>query len=83
MIGGLNVTEKEELHLATSVRSFRTPDLATFVKAVLDVDTVRAKELYAKIKDKYPLLLTRDLNGAKAWTKERSKGDDALWFNCK
>ncbi|MBQ8197075.1 MAG: DUF2075 domain-containing protein [Clostridia bacterium] len=74
MIGGLNVTEKEELHLATSVRSFRTPDLAAFVKAVLDVDTVRAKELYAKIKGKYPLLLTRDLNEAKAWVKERSKG---------
>lgn len=74
MLGGLNVTEKEELHLATSVRSFRTPDLAAFVKAVLDVDTVRAKELYAKIKDKYPLLLTRDLNEAKAWVKDHSKG---------
>lgn len=74
MIGGLNVTEKEELHLATSVRSFRTPDLAAFVKAVLDVDTIRAKELYAKIKNKYPILLTRDLNEAKAWVKERSKG---------
>lgn len=74
MIGGLNVTEKEELHLATSVRSFRTPDLAAFVKAVLDVDTEQAKELYAKIKDKYPLLLTRDLSEAKAWVKERSKG---------
>lgn len=74
MIYGLNVTEKEELHLATSVRSFRTPDLAAFVKAVLDVDTIRAKELYSKIKDKYPILLTRDLNEAKAWVKERSKG---------
>lgn len=74
MIGGLNVTEKEELHLATSVRSFRTPDLAAFVKAILDVDTIRAKELYTKIKDKYPLLLTRDLNEAKAWVKDHSKG---------
>ena len=74
MIGGLNVTEKEELHLSTSVRSFRTPYLAAFVKAVLDVDTLRAKELYAKIKDKYPLLLTRDLKEAKAWVKDHSKG---------
>ena len=74
MISGLNVTEKKELHLATSVRSFRTPDLAAFVKAVLDVNIEGAKELYAKIKDKYPLLLTRDLNEAKAWVKERSKG---------
>ena len=74
MIDGLNVTEKEELHLATSVRSFRTPDLAAFVKAVLDVDIDAVKALYARIKDKYPLLLTRDLNEAKAWVKERSKG---------
>ena len=74
MIEGLNVTEKKELHLATSVRSFRTPDLAAFVKAVLDVDIEEAKELYAKIKDKYPLLLTRNLDEAKAWVKERSKG---------
>ena len=74
MICELNVTEKEELHLATSVCSFRTPDLAAFVKAVLDADTVQGKELYAKIKDKYPLLLTRDLNEAKAWVKERPKG---------
>ena len=74
MIDGLNVTEKGELHLATSVRSFRTPDLAAFVKAVLDVDIDAVKALYARIKDKYPLLLTRDLNEAKAWVKERSKG---------
>ena len=74
MLAGLNVTEKDELHLSTSVRSFRTPDLAAFVKAVLDVDVPAAKELYSRIKDKYPLLLTRDLNEAKKWVKEHSKG---------
>ena len=40
MIADLNIIEREKLHLATSVRSFRTPDLAAFVKAVLDVDVV-------------------------------------------
>lgn len=44
------------------------------MKAVLDVNIEETKELYAKIKDKYPLLLTRDLNEAKAWVKGRSKG---------
>ena len=52
MIADLNIFEHEKLHLATSVRSFRTPDLATFVKAVLDVDTEQAKDLYGRIKDK-------------------------------
>lgn len=74
MIAGLNVTENEDLHLATSIRSFRTPDLAAFVKALLDVEIDKARELYQKIKDKYPIFLTRDLNEAKAWVREHSPG---------
>lgn len=74
MIADLQIHENADLHLATSVRSFRTPDLAAFVKAVLDVDTDAAKELYAKIRDKYPIRLTRDLNTAKAWVREQCQG---------
>ena len=74
MIADLNIFEYEKLHLATSVRSFRTPDLAAFVKAILDVDTDRAKELYQRIKDKYPVRLTRDLNTAKKWVREQCQG---------
>lgn len=74
MIADLNIFEYEKLHLATSVRSFRTPDLAAFVKAILDVGTERAKELYQQIKDKYPVRLTRDLNTAKKWVREQCQG---------
>ena len=74
MIEGLRVTENKDLHLSTSIRSFRTPDLAAFVKAVLDIDVAKAKELYTRIKDKYPILLTRNLKEAKDWVKERCKG---------
>ena len=74
MIANLNIFEREKLHLATSVRSFRTPDLATFVKAVLDVDTEQAKDLYQRIKDKYPIRLTRDLDNAKRWVREQCQG---------
>ena len=74
MIADLNIFEYEKLHLATSVRSFRTPDLAAFVKAILDVDTEYAKELYQRIKDKYPVRLTRDLNTAKNWVREQCQG---------
>lgn len=74
MISNLQIHENADLHLATSVRSFRTPDLAAFVKAVLDVDTDAAKELYSRIKDKYPIVLTRDLNKAKKWVREQSLG---------
>lgn len=74
MIEGLNTYEKSELHLATSVRSFRTPDLAAFVKSVLDANTDEAKKLYLKIMEKYPIVLTRDLNKAKQWVCSRCHG---------
>lgn len=74
MIFNLQIHENADLHLATSVRSFRTPDLAAFVKAVLDVDTDAAKALYSRIKDKYPIVLTRDLNKAKKWVREQCQG---------
>ena len=74
MIADLLIHENADLHLATSVRSFRTPDLAAFVKAVLDVDTDAAKELYARIKDKYPIVLTRDLSKAKEWVRSQCQG---------
>ncbi|MCD7828340.1 MAG: DUF2075 domain-containing protein [Clostridiales bacterium] len=34
MISNLHTYERNKLHLATSVRSFRTPDLAAFVKSI-------------------------------------------------
>lgn len=71
---GLNVHTEQDLHLSTAIRSFRTPDLAAFVKAILDVDTENARLLYQKIQDKYPILLTRDLDEAKRWTKQHCKG---------
>ncbi len=74
MIGGLNVTENEKLHLATSVRSFRTPDLAAFVKALLDRDTDGARRLYQRFEDKYPLYITRDLQKAKDWVRSKGLG---------
>ena len=74
MIAELNVIENEKLHLATSVRSFRTPDLAALVKAILDVDTDNAKMLCERIKDKYPIVITRDLAKAKEWVKAHCQG---------
>ena len=74
MIADLQIHENKNLHLATSVRSFRTPDLAAFVKSLLDVDQATASELYRRICDKYPIIITRDLNKAKTWVRERCHG---------
>ena len=74
MLQGLNIIESDDFHLSTSVRSFRTPDLSSFVKALLDLDIDTAKNLYEKIKNKYPILLTRDLDEAKHWVRNQSRG---------
>lgn len=74
MLEGLNSFERDELHLATSIRSFRTPDLAAFIKAILDANTDEAKILYQRIKEKYPIVITRDLNKAKDWVRDHCQG---------
>lgn len=74
MIDGLNIHNCKELHLATSIRSFRTPDLSEFVKEILDNDKEKARSLFKKIKNKYPILLTRNLTEAKEWVKSHSPG---------
>ncbi len=74
MIEDLNINQDVNLHLASSIRSFRTPDVSAFVKAILDNDLQTAQLLYQKIKNKYPILLTRDLEEAKTWVKDQCRG---------
>ncbi|VEE08429.1 DUF2075 domain-containing protein [Neisseria animalis] len=68
--------EKTALHLATSVRSFRCEKLSEFVHALLDADIQAAQALYQQIKQDYPIVLTRDLQTAKQWLKQRAKGSE-------
>lgn len=74
MISNLNIYERENLHLATSMRSFRTPYLAPFIKAVLDVDYETAKSLFKNIEGKYTIAITRDLSAAKDWVRKQCRG---------
>lgn len=74
MIANLHIHQRSNLHLSTSLRSFRTPDLAAFVKAILDVDIDNAKLLFHSIENKYPIVITRNLNNAKKWVKDRCQG---------
>ena len=75
MIQGLNIHERAELHLASSVRSFRTPAIAAFIKALLDIDIPEAQRLHTEFRDKYPIVLTRHLPTAKKWIREQCRGN--------
>jgi len=66
----------KDLHLAVSMRSFRAESVSLFVKQLLDIDIEEAKKTLSLISDKYPIVLTRDLNKAKAWLKEKARGTE-------
>jgi hypothetical protein len=70
------VTKEENLHLAVSMRSFRSERVSEFVKTVLDIDANGARGLIAEISEKYPIALTRDLARAKAWIREQARGNE-------
>ena len=59
-----NVTYSEDLHLGVSLRSYRAEKLSAFVHALLSFDE-SAKTIYEEIKDKYPIVLTRDMATAR------------------
>ncbi|CAE80467.1 DUF2075 domain-containing protein [Bdellovibrio bacteriovorus] len=66
----------KNLHLTASVRSFRSERVSDFMSALLDKDIDKAKALYSEIKEKYPIKLTRSLEEAKLWLKEKSRGNE-------
>jgi DUF2075 family protein len=67
---------KEELHLSVSLRSFRAEHLSTLIKNLLDLDLPLAQANYQLVKDKYPIVITRDLTKAKQWLKEKARGSE-------
>ena len=70
-----NVTYSESLHLGVSLRSFRAEKLSAFVHSLLTFDE-NAAEIYNEIKDKYPIVLTRDMNKARMWLHKQVRGTE-------
>ena len=76
LLCGLKYRVVETLHLAVSLRSFRSENVAGFVKAVLDLEKDTARELYRRLHQDYPIFITRNLNTAKAWVQSQAKGTE-------
>lgn len=70
------VTHNNDLHLSVSLRSFRAEHLSLLIKNLLDIDLVEAKHNYNKLKERYPIVITRDLTKAKKWLKEKARGSE-------
>lgn len=66
----------DNLHLSVSMRSYRAENVSLFVKQMLDLDVQNARNTLSVISENYPIVLTRDLNKAKQWLKEKARGSE-------
>lgn len=66
---------EENLHLSTSVRSFRSEKVSALIQALLDLDN-NVHSLYQEVSKTYPIVITRDLQKAKAWLIAQARGSE-------
>jgi hypothetical protein len=71
-----NVEFKSDLHLATSIRSFRSEHVSQLVKELLDLELDAARETLLQVQENYPIALTRDLDTARNWLRTRARGSE-------
>lgn len=71
-----NTTIQDELHLSVSMRSFRTEHVSLLIKQLLDLELKQAIQTLKAIRDRYPILITRDLTKAKQWLREKARGNE-------
>ncbi len=71
-----SVQYNNDLHLSVSMRSYRAENLSKLIKQILDIEKESAIATYDSLKNLYPIVLTRDLNKAKKWLKEKARGSE-------
>ena len=71
-------TEKHELLLSVSVRSFRSEKISELMHEILEAKHERANTLLGEVKNDFPILITRDLTTAKKWLRTQAKGSERI-----
>jgi len=66
----------EKLHLSVSMRSFRAEKVSAFVKKILDCEIAEARGLLSALNQRYPIVLTRNLDKAKQWLRDQASGSE-------
>ncbi len=67
--------EAPSLHLRASIRSFRSNLVSSFVNSLLSFKP-DAAELYDKVSQDFPIVLTRDVEHAKQWVRGQARGSE-------
>jgi hypothetical protein len=71
-------SEKHELHLSVSVRSFRSEKISELMYEILEANNNRATTLIEEVKNDFPIFITRDLLTAKKWLRTQAKGSERI-----
>ena len=70
---GLNINDREDLYLYTTIRSLNAPNLPNFIEYLLKNDIDNAKKILEdNFKDDFSLYITRDLDKAKNKIKKEA-----------
>ena len=72
----VNGHSNSNLHLGVSVRSFRSEILSAFVENLLNLELEESKQLFNELKDKYPIVLTRNRDFYKSWLNKMKRGSE-------
>lgn len=70
------VTHEASLHLATSVRSFRSEKVSAFVNQLLALELEVASCTLRSVLPHFPIRLTRTLSAAKSWLRRQARGSE-------
>jgi Uncharacterized conserved protein (DUF2075) len=71
-----NITTDDALHLSVSMRSFRAENVSELIKQVLDLELASSQDILNKLREKYPIVITRDLAKAKRWLRDHARGSE-------
>ena len=74
--GVRTISKDPDLHLSVSMRSFRAENVSAFVKSVLDCEMAMAQEQLSLLRDRFPIVITRDLARAKSWIRSKARGSE-------
>lgn len=74
-MGQLRLQDNPDLHLSVSLRSFRSERVSDFVAAMIGGSAGDAKGLFPELQN-YPIFLSRDLDTARMWVRERARGTE-------
>lgn len=71
-----NVVYSDKLHLSVSLRAFRAERLSAFVHALLAFQNDASRLYRDVVENRYPIVLTRSMDKARAWLREKARGNE-------